>query len=123
MLVTSAMGVDPGRTDLYLPAAESLRWLGQSQLADLFELAAGQSTDHEILLGLAQELLAIGDARLSSANGPWHAAFIESIITRRWLGLRRQRPCSSSMLRIASRMAGFLGAPASAARKPASASG
>ena len=65
MLVTGAMPMAPDRSDLYLAAGESLRWLGQARLADLYEAAAPRSADHLAVLGLAQEILASGDAPLA----------------------------------------------------------
>lgn len=65
MLVTGAMQIDPTRSDLYLAAGESLRWLGQTRLADLYEAAALRTPGHDTVLELAQEILATGDAPLA----------------------------------------------------------
>lgn len=64
-LVTGAMLNDPGRSDLCMAASESLRWLGRSHLAALYERAATHPADYLTVLELAQEVLAIGDAPLA----------------------------------------------------------
>ncbi len=65
MLVTGAMQIDPNRSDLYLAADESLRWLGRTRLADLYEAAAPRTAGHDTVLELAHEILATGDAPLA----------------------------------------------------------
>jgi hypothetical protein len=67
VLVTTGLLAETDRTDLYLAAAESLRWLGQPDFAVLYELAASKPTDRDTILALAQQILANGDAPVAVA--------------------------------------------------------
>ena len=65
LLATNALMSEPGRVDLHLAAAESLHWLGQADFARVYELAAAHPRDRDAVLGLAQFILARGDAPLA----------------------------------------------------------
>lgn len=66
-LATGMLLSEPGRTDLYLAAAESLRWQYLPEFAGLYELAAARPDDRDAILALAQQILANGDAPLAVA--------------------------------------------------------